>query len=283
MKPLHVRLRPLAALAALALAAAPVAANNIITGEQPPLAARGWTLQFDNRPTYVRSPAVLDRDGNARPQSVTSRQLLMIVRLYTPRMMLRASVPVVSQSQNGSGRYGAGDAFFEGGALVNPGPWRLRLLGFAKAPTGDFNKTQAVNIGGGQWDFGPSLYVTRYFDEKRIDVDLQTQYAFRMPNTQSGVRPGNELTYNLAVAREFKIGVPVRLGVEHRAFFGEPNRRDGAAVGAARRSLAVGPVAMLNLGRFLKGFSLWPTMIFDVYNQNSSRNQLYYLKIQLNY
>ncbi|MDD5302403.1 MAG: transporter [Elusimicrobia bacterium] len=283
MKLLHDRHRPLVALAVLLLTAAPAAANNIITAEQPPIAARGWTLQFDNRPTYLRSPALVDRDGNGRPQSATSRQLLMIVRLYTRRMMLRASVPVVSQSQNGSGRYGLGDAFFEGGALVNPGPWRMRLLGFAKAPTGGFDKTQAVNIGGGQWDFGPSLYVTRYFDEKRVDVDLQTQYAFRMPNTENGVRPGNELTYNLAVAREFQVGVPMRLGLEHRAFFGEPNRRDGAAVGAARRSLAVGPVAMFNLGRFLKGFSLWPTMIFDVYNRNCSRNQLYYLKIQLNY
>lgn len=281
MRPLYLRFA--AALAALVLIADAAAANNIITAEQPPMAPRGWTLQFDNRPTYSRSPAVVDRDGNARPQSSTSRQLLMIVRLYTKRMMLRASVPVVSQSQNGSGRYGAGDAFFEGGALVNPGPWRFRLLGFAKAPTGAFDRRQAVNVGGGQWDFGPSLYVTRYFDEKRIDVDLQVQYAFRMPNTENGIRPGNELTYNLAAAREFQFGAPVRLGMEHRAFFGEPNRRDRSAVGAARRSLAVGPVAMVGLGRVMKGLSLWPTMIFDVYNRNSPRNQLYYLKVQLNY
>lgn len=267
------------ALTALALAAAPAAANNIITAEQPPLAPRGWTLQFDNRPTYVRSPAFVDRDGNAAPQSVTSRQLLMIVRLFTPRMMLRASVPVVSQSQNATGRYGVGDAVFEAGALVNPGPWRFRLLGFAKAPTGGFDAPQPVNIGGGQWDFGPGLYVTRYFDGKRVDADLHAQYAFRTPNTENGVRPGSELACSLALAREFQIGVPVRAGVEHRAFFGEPNRRDGAAVGAARRSLGVGPVAMVNMSRYLKGFSLWPTLIFDVYNRNSSRSQLYYLKV----
>lgn len=277
------KLRTMLLSALLAVLAVPSFANNIITAEQPPIAPRGWTLQFDNRPTYVRSKAFVARDGTETSQSVTSRQFLAIVRLYTKRWMLRASAPVVSQTQNAKGRYGVGDLFLEAGALYNPGPWRLRFLGFGKAPTGKFDLRQAVNIGGGQWDFGPSLYVTRYLDEKRVDLDLQTQYAFRTPNTTSGVKPGNELTYNVAAARQFELGVPVRLGVEHRGFFGEPNTRDGRAVGGARRSLAVGPVAMLNMGRFVKGFTLWPTMIFDVHNRNTNRTQLYYLKIQFNY
>lgn len=276
-------MRKLRPTALLLLLAASASANNIITAEQPPIAERGYTLQFDNRPTYTRSNTAVARDGRETSQSVTTRQFLSIVRLYTKTMMLRASIPVVSQSVNAKGRYGVGDAFFEGGALYNPGMWRFRILGFFKAPTGNFDRTQTVNIGSGQWDFGPSLYITRYFDEKRVDVDLQTQYAFRLPNTDNGVRPGNELTYNLAAARLVELGVPVRLGIENRGFFGEPNRRDGVATGGARYSMGVGPVAMINLSRFVKGFTLWPTAIYDVYNRNTSRNHLYYLKIQFNY
>lgn len=267
--------------AALLLAAAPAAGNGIVTAERPPIAPRGWTLQLDARPTLIRSAAFVDRDGYASPQSATSRQLLMIARIFTPRMVLRASVPLVSQSQGGSGRYGLGDAFFEGGALAAPGPWRLRFIAFAKAPTGGYDAAQAVNVGGGQWDFGPALYVTRYFDEKRVDLDLHAQYAFRAPNTASGIRPGNELSCALTAARAFDLGAPVRLGAEARAFFGEPNRRDGAAVGGARRSLGVGPVARIDLDRFAKGLAVWPTAVFDVYDRNASRNRLYYLRTTL--
>jgi hypothetical protein len=258
-------------------------ANNIVTAEHPPIAPRGWTLQIDDRPTYARSTNFVNRDGSDKTQASTSRQDLLIMRVYLPKMMFRASIPVVSQSLNASGRYGVGDAIFEGGASLEEGPWRLRLLGFTKAPTGNFSNSQAVNVGSGQWDFGPSLYVTRYFDEKNVDVDLQTQYAFKLPNTTSGVRPGDEWTYALAAARRFDLGAPVRLGVEQRAFLGEPNRRDGVSIAPARRSLGAGPVAMIDMGRWLKGFTIWPTMIFDFYDRNLSRTQLYYLKLQLNY
>jgi len=54
-------------------------------------------------------------------------------------------------------------------------------------------------------------------------------------------------------------------------------------VSSAGRSLGIGPVAMLDMSRFVKGFSLWPTAVFDYHNRNSSQNRLYYLKIQLNY
>ncbi|MBI3564776.1 MAG: transporter [Elusimicrobia bacterium] len=272
---------PLAAVVTLALSAPPAAANSIITAERPAIAPRGWTVQLDARPTYTRSAAFVDGDGNASPQSATSRQLLMIARVFWPRAMLRVSAPLVSQSQGGGGRYGLGDAVFEGGALAAPGPWRFRFLGFAKAPTGTYDKAQAVNVGGGQWDFGPALYVTRYFDEKRVDVDLWAQYAFRVPNTDSGIRPGAEFSYALTAAREFSLGAPVRAGLEHRGFFGEPHRRDGAAVGGARRSLGIGPVAQIKLDRLVKGLAVWPTAIFDVYDRNASRTQLYYLRTTL--
>jgi hypothetical protein len=267
----------------LAAWAAPAAANNIITAEHPPIGPRGWVVQFDDRPTYIRSTNFVNRNASDKTQTATTRQDLLIMRLFLPKtIFFRASASLASLSQNSTGRYGVGDMVFEGGSSLDPGPWRFRLLAFTKAPTGNFALSQGVNIGSGQWDFGPDLYVTRYFDEKRVDVDLQTQYAFKLPNTSNGIRPGNEWTYNLAAARRFQLGVPMRLGVEQRGFLGEPNRRDGISIGPARRSLGIGPVGMIDMGRFVKGFTIWPTMIFDFYDRNFARTQLYYLKLQIN-
>lgn len=268
----------------LALLSAPASANNIITAEHPPINPRGWTLQLDNRPTYSESRSFVNNDGTETRRSQFVRQDLMIVRLFLQNAMLRASIPYTSQSVNAAGRFGFGDMFFEAGAWLDHGPWRFRFLGFVKAPTGDFDRAKAVNIGSGQWDFGPSFYVTRYFDEKRVDLNLQTQYAFKQPNRENGQRPGNDWNYNAAVARRFELGAqPVRLGFEHRALFGEPNRRDGVTLAGARQSLSIGPVAQLDMSRFVKGFSLWPTMIVDVYNRNTARTNLYYLRINYNY
>lgn len=272
-------MRHRAAAAVLLLLAGPAAANSIVTAERPEIAPRGWTYQLEARPIYARSTRFVDRDGTVRDRSDADRQLLMIARVFTARSMWRVSLPLASRSRDGAGRYGAGDALFEGGALLRPGPWRLRLNAFVKAPTGGYDRAQAVNIGGGQWDFGPMLYVTRYFDEGRADADLFAQYSFRGPNAASGIRPGNEASWCLALAREVRLGVPVRAGLEQRGFFGEPDRRDGAAVSAARRSLSVGPVFLVKLDRFVHGFSLWPTAMFDVYDRNMPRTRQYYARV----
>ena len=266
----------------LALARA-AAANSIVTAERPPIAPRGWTYQLEARPTYARSTELVERDGAARPRSDTDRQLLLIARVFTPGSMWRVSVPLASRSRDGAGRYGAGDALFEGGLLLRPGPWRFRVNAFAKAPTGRYDRAQPVNVGSGQWDLGPMLYATRYFDEGRVDADLFAQYSFRGPNTDSGIRPGNELSLCAALAREYRLGVPVRAGAEGRAFLGEPDRRDGAAVSGARRSVSLGPVFLVKLDRLVPGLSVWPTAMIDVYDRNLPRNRQYYARLMYNF
>ena len=39
---------------------------------------------------------------------------------------------------------------------------------------------------------------------------------------------------------------------------------------------------MIDMGRWVKGFSIWPTMLFDFYDRNMPRTRLFYLKLQLN-
>lgn len=258
-------------------------ANNIITAEHPPIGSRGYALQFDQRPTFLYSNTFVTSNGTERDAIVHQGINNFIFRLFIPNWMFRVSTTYGHLEQNTNGRWGWGDTTMETGASREWGNARLRALLLTKAPTGNFDPGKPVNIGGGQWDLGPNLYLTQYLADKKIDLNLFSQYLFRFRNPYNKTKPGNELSYAMAAAYQIQAVVPVRVGLEHRALFGDTNSRDGHAVSQAKQALNIGPVMQINLSRFVSGFSIWPTMLFDFYNRNCARTQLYYLRINYNY
>jgi hypothetical protein len=270
-------------LLALALLPGAALANNVITAEHPPYGDKGYALQSDNRLIYQDAAAFVSRDGRESHTAVRQRQGLAVFRFFIPGWMLRVSVPYTALAQNSGRLEGWGDLFFEAGASRESGDWRYRALFAAKAPTGLYDSARAVNTGSGQWDFGPSLYVTRYLLDKAVDLDLFCQYLYRRPNHNTDVKPGNELSYAAVAAVQPWPKVPVRGGLEVRGLFADPNSNAGTDTGAAKRNLSMGPAFQIKLNQWVRGLTLWPTAQWDVYDRNSNRTRLYYLKVQFNY
>lgn len=270
-------------IAVLLLAPASAYANNVITAEHPPFGDKGYALQIDNRMMYSRSDELISRKGDASDKEVTMATNLFITRLFIPDWMFRFSIPYSQNSINDVSRSDFGDVNIEAGASRELGPdWRLRALLFLSAPTSRFDKTAgATNIGSGAWAIGPNFGLTRYFADKKYEASLWSQYTVYFTNPKTHVKSGNTLAYWASATALVDPGVPARVGLEQRGLFGDPNEvRDSSLGQWGKTQLSLGPVAFVNLNKYIKGFQLWPTAQFDFYNRNSQKTNLYYLKVQ---
>jgi hypothetical protein len=271
-------------VASTALLAAPSFANNIITAEHPAYGTKGYALQFDMRPTYQYSGTFVGSDGSTRDQYFRQRLFNFIFRYYRPNWLFRLSTTYSGVEQTGKARTGFGDTVMEAGASREQGPWRWRLLAYFKAPTGNFDHRLPVQIGSGQWDIGPNLWVTRYFLDKRLDLDGFAQYLYRFENPGNAQTPGKQFSYAAAAScRAIEGKLPTRLGVENRGVFDDPTNSFGRQVANSKVQVNVGPVGMIDLKAWAPGWTLWPTVLFDVVNRNTQKATLYYLKVQYNY
>jgi hypothetical protein len=257
-------------------------ANNVTGADHPPIGENGYTLQIDNRMMYSRSSELIDRKGDASDKEVIMTSNLFITRLFIPDWMFRFSIPYTQLAVNDVSRSDLGDVNIEAGASREFGDWRLRALLFACVPTSKFDETAgATNIGTNAWSVGPSLYLTRYFADKKYEASLWSQYNVNFTNPKTHVKAGNSLTYWATSTVLLDVGVPVRAGLEQRGLFGEANQVGGSSAGQwGKTQMSLGPVFLANLGKYVPGFSLWPTAQFDFYNRNTQKTALYYLKVQ---
>jgi|GEM_PF-6376499 len=270
-------------LACAALAPARLFANNIQTAEHPAFGDKGYALQFDNRALINYSDTFVNANGTTRQAIVSQDTWQSNFRAFIPGWMLRVGLNYTHLQQSGGGRWGWGDTNLEAGASREFGNTRLRALLYVKAPTGSYDPARTVNIGSAQWDMGPELYLTQYLFDKKVDIDLYSLYSFRFRNAQNDTTPGRELCYMVTAAYLVNVGVPVRVGVEHRGLFGDPAVKAGHHSGLAKRTLTLGPVAQFNLARFVPGLSVWPAVFFDVENRNSARTTQYFTRLNYNF
>lgn len=265
------------------LLGAPLAANNIITAEHPPFGDKGYALQFDDRLIYSGGDTFVNRKGDEADKKVSLYSDLFITRLYVPGWLFRLSVPYSWYELAGRTRNGAGDLVAEAGLSRENGPWRWRALVFANIPSAGYDKARE-NIATGAWSVGPNIAVTRYFADKKYDMNLWAQYAFNFANPETHTSAGNVFCYALAASALFDPGLPVRAAIEQRGLFGDPQEvRDSSAGKYGREQISIGPSLMVNLQKYLPGFTLWPTAQYDIYNRNTVRQALYYLKLQYNW
>lgn len=255
-------------------------ANNITGADHPPYGDNGYALQIDNRMMFSRSSEVVDRKGDASDKEVVMTSNLFITRLFIPDWMFRVSIPYTQLAVNDVSRSDIGDVNIEAGASREFGDWRLRALLFAGVPTSRYDAAR-TNVGTGAWAVGPSIYLTRYFSGKKYEASLWGQYNFNFTNPKTHVKAGNSLTYWAASTVLLDVGVPMRAGLEQRGLFGEPNQVSGSSAGQwGKTQMSLGPVLLVNMGKYIPGFSLWPTAQFDFYNRNTQKTALYYLKVQ---
>lgn len=276
-------MKKLTASLLLCACVSPAFANNIITAEHPPFGDKGWALQLDDRLIYTKATVLLDRKGNESAKETTLASNLFITRLYIPGWLFRLSIPYSRLEISDKSRSAIGDIVMEAGASREYGSWRLRALLFASAPVSKFDAAR-TNVGAGAWSAGPNISITRYLADKKYDLNLWAQYAFNFTNPESRVKAGNAFSYAAAASALLNPGVPVRAAIEQRGLLADPNAiRESSRGQWGKTQLSVGPSFMVNMQKYLRGLTLWPTAQFDFYNRNTQRTALYYLKVQYNY
>lgn len=105
-----------------------------------------------------------------------------------------------------------------------------------------------------------------------------------LPNPETHVRAGDSLSCAFAASALLNPGLPVRAAIELRGLRAKPGEVRGNSSGQwSKTQLSAGPSFMVNMQKYLPGFTLWPTAQLDFYNRNTQRTALYYLKVQYNW
>ncbi|OGR41427.1 MAG: hypothetical protein A2X35_10490 [Elusimicrobia bacterium GWA2_61_42] len=260
--------------------ASPAFANNITAAAHPPIGEKGYALQIDNRLIAQSASILVDSKGDEIKSKSSLMSNLLIGRVFIPGWMFRVSVPYTQSESGVNQRSAFGDVITEAGLSDEWNGWHYRALMYVNIP-GKYDPARTLNVGAGAWSIGPNLSFTRYLADKKYNVSAWAQYAVNFTNPDTQVKAGNIFSYAVAATAQIEAGVPMLVGVEQRGLVGDPNTVDGSAgTNKAKQQFSAGPVMMINLGKFMPGFTLWPTAQYDFYNRNTSRLSLYYLKLQ---
>lgn len=106
-----------------------------------------------------------------------------------------------------------------------------------KIPTGHFDKDDAVNIGDGQWDIRPELYLNKFVG--KFSFDLALKYWVRLEIHSNGWKPGNEFHAEALVT--YGITGKLRFGPSVKLLRGADGELDGVRFDdTASRRLSLG-------------------------------------------
>ena len=236
-------------------------------------AARG--LYFLSYSSYYRADALTDASGRSAVDDFGYQSLAETLRLcwYSPDIVVTALVPFscAKSVYLDDSAAGLGDVTIAAGGFLPLASVDLLALFAVKAPTGRFDESRAVNVGSGQWDFRPSLFVHKTIEPYTFDGAVK--YFFRRENPATDLKPGDELHLEILATR--RLG-PLRLGPGVNWLLGENGEKNGSRVkDSAKQTLSLGAEAYLRLF----DWSVTLNYMGDVYGENTPRGHLVKIKL----
>lgn len=251
---------------------APAAAVNYYDGVRAP---KG--LYLLNYASVYKADVFTDGAGDPliRNFGMTRVQDLARLSYYWGDACLHLMAPVIWQevSFKKDDDAGLGDVNLGFGYFIPVKVVDLLPILFVKFPTGGFDKSKKVNVGGGQTDLKPTLFLHKTMGP--WTVDLAAKYFYRMENPDTKQAPHNELYAEGLFGREFWSFMKVGLSLNWLQTDGQKYLDEELITGAkARKVFAVGSDVYFRT----KPVSVAFTYLYDAYAENSPQGHFFQIK-----
>ncbi len=163
-------------------------------------------------PGWYSADEITDKDGDTAVKADIAMHAVKFNYLYYwGDYGISVIVPVGKIEVNGTESSGVGDIELGAGWFLPVKSVDLLAALFVDLPTGPYDKADRVNFGTGQWDIGPTLYLSKRIN--KFQIDAITRYNFHIENGESGWKPGNEFyaeaTVNYAITPRLWAGPSV--------------------------------------------------------------------------
>jgi hypothetical protein len=254
----------------VALAVTTASAIHIYDGVRAPEG-----LYFLSYSTVYMADDVTDGSGDVVESAFDYIGVQQLLRLswYKGDGLLTALVPLAYAE---SGKLdqeasGVGDVLFGAGWFL-PVEWAdILAMVVATAPTGEHDEDKAINVGTGQWNIRPSLFVHKNLEPYLVDAVVK--YNVREENDKTDFEPGDEFYVEAMTTRRFGAW---RIGPNVRWMKGDDARLDGVTVDdSAKEVFSTGIEAYTRA----LGWGVTLNYMADVYSENATRGHLFLLKL----
>ncbi|MBN1270187.1 MAG: transporter [Kiritimatiellae bacterium] len=232
-------------------------------------------LYYLNYLSLYYADTMTDSSGDSLLSDFRYRSAFETARLswYSPNLMATVLLPF-GYAESGyldDADTGFGDVTLAAGGFLPVRRLDVLALLAADAPTGSFDEEARINIGTGQWNIRPSVFVHK--EIKPCTFDGVVKYNFRLENEDTNFDPGDEWIAEALVTRQFG-GVKVGPGLNW--LLGDDSEQDGHTLpDSARHKLSAG----LETWSYVRGVSLVFNYMADVYAENSARGHLFRFKL----
>lgn len=225
--------------------------------------------------SFYTADDLTDSHGNTvkNDYGLSKAEELLRFCYYTPNLVLTALAPfdyleIDSRHQKSSG---LGDISVGAGYFLPIKSVDILPMLFIKLPTGKYDSTSAANVGTGQYDIKPTVFLYKAFGD--FSVDAAVKYFFRLENHDNHVSPGDELylqcLFGYNVTDRFKLGPSFNWMVSR------DKKLNGVKVpNSARETFSAGADFYYRFSKFSVTF----TYLYDAYAENSTKGSFFQLK-----
>jgi hypothetical protein len=142
---------------------------------------------------------------------------------------------------------------------------------FVEFPTGEYNSSQAANIGSNQYDIKPMIFLYKAFGD--FSIDAAVKYYFRLKNETTNVLPGDELYVQCLLG--YNITDKFKLGPSINWMISKDKEQHGVSVSnSARETISMGADVYYRFSWLSVTF----TYLYDVRTENSAKGHFFQLK-----
>ncbi|HON79961.1 MAG TPA: transporter [Spirochaetota bacterium] len=197
---------------------------------------------------------------------------------YYRGVVVSALVPVggVYVDSAGRGSFGAGDITAGAGFFLPVSCVDILPMLFVKFPSGEYDSSETVNYGSGQYDIRPMVFIHKA--ARGFTVDAVAKYYRRLENHDTGVKPGDEI--HLQAVAAYNLFGTFRAGPSVSWMRGRNREIDGEAQGnTAGEMLSLGGDFYVRAGCIGITF----TWLNDLYARNRTDGNYYQIKTVLKF
>lgn len=232
-------------------------AEGFMAGAVPPPGLYGLLYA-----AHVQADRVNDDQGHALPVPgfktrltatvgrlawVTGQQWLggdLVLHTLLPLLEVRASGPGGTTT-----RSGLGDVVVGAGLGFHHSPqWHTVLALDLHLPTGAYDATSPVNLGGDHRVWEPVLALTRV-DPSGLNADLRTGLSLHERHAATGYRSGRDLHSDFSLGWGLQPGWVLGVGGHHHQQLSDDQSQGHDLPGSRMRSTALGPMVKFDSGQ----------------------------------
>jgi len=192
---------------------------------------------------------------------------------YTEQTIVTALLPVghVESDKLDQSVDGFGDLLVGAGVFLPIRVVDCLVMLVIDAPTAEYDDDKAINMGTGQWNFRPSVFIHK--SQGNYTFDCALKYNIRKENHDTGYHPGDELSVAVLGTRKFGV---IRVGPNIKLMYGDDQRQDGSEQpDSAKQRVSAGLEAYTRI----KGWGVTFNVMADVYTENTTEGVLGLLKL----